>query len=347
MIRKDVYWLEEIGREYNELVGKKSANLAEMLKIEGINVPPGFAISLGAFEKFIKGEGIVSEIKAYIEQTFPQGLDPTSIQQVEEASLGLKNIIESKGIPSDLKEDIAIHYRALCDKCGANDVAVSIRSAGAKSHPGQYETYLNVNGYDQVLEKVRKVWSSIYNTRSLIAAIRQAIPVESCPAVGVCVLKMVNARAAGVCLTSNPKSGDASEAVVESNWGLGESVVSGSATPDSFVVDKVKMRLKKGVAGQKEVQVVAREGAVVVEQIPPEKKSALSLSEEELIRIVELAKKLEQHFGVPQDIEWAIDSDLPVSNNVVLLQTRPQVGIPEQKNETDKILDMMARRYRM
>jgi pyruvate,water dikinase len=347
MLMKDVYWLEEIGREYNEIVGKKSANLGEMLKIEGIHVPSGFAISVGAFEKFMKEEGIVQEIVRYIKQAFPQGLSFTDIQQIEEASLGLKRIIESREVPRDLKENIAIHYGALCEKCGVKDVAVSVRSAGAKSHPGQYETYLNVNGCDQVLEKVVKVWSSIYNTRSVIAAIRQAIPIENCPTVGVCVLKMVNARAAGVCLTVNPRSGDITEAVVESNWGLGESVVSGSATPDSFIVDKVKMRLKEGVAGRKEIQIVAKEGGVSVEQVPLEKQSAFSLTEEELIRIVELAKKLELHFGVPQDIEWAIDSNLSISNNVVLLQTRPQVGIPDKKSETDKIIDMMVRRYRI
>ena len=327
MEEKEVYWLEEIGQEYNDLVGKKSANLGEMLKIEGIRVPPGFAIAIGVYEKFVRKTGADQEIVQYLMQTFPEGVSFTKLSEV---SLGLRSIIESREVPTDLKEDIAAHYRALCDKRGIKDVAVSVRSSGAKSHPGQYETYLNVRGLDQLLEKVVKAWSSIYNTKSISAAMRQATPIEACPPVGVCVLEMVNARSAGVCLTVHPISGDDTKAVVESNWGLGVSVVSGAVTPDRFIVDKVEMRVKEISIGQKEKQVLMKNEGISEETLLPDKQSKLSITEEEVINIVELAKKLESHFGAPQDVEWAIDSNLSSGESITLLQTRPQTGIPKR-----------------
>jgi len=343
---RGVYWLEEIGQEHNDIVGKKSANLGEALKVAGIQGPPGFAISVGAYNKFINETNIDQEIQQYLRQNVPDGIGPGDLEQLEQVSLALRNIVESRDMPPSLKETISSHYRALCDKCGTTDVAVSVRSAGCKSHPGQYETYLNVKGAEQILEKIIKVWSSVYNTRSISATIRQAMPVGQCPPVGVCILKMVPARAAGVCLTVHPATGDETKALIESNWGLGESVVSGSVIPDKFVVDKREMQVIEKTPGQKEKRVVMREQGISEEEVPADDRGKLSINDEETIDIVTLAKKMESHFGVPQDVEWAIDGSLPARENVVLLQTRPQVGIPEKKSATDKIIDMMIRDFR-
>ena len=343
---KEVYWLEELGQEYNDIVGKKSANLGEALKVDGIQGPTGFAISIRACEKFLNETGIDKEIQRYLGRNVPKGIGPADLEQLGQISLALRNIVESRGMPPALRETITSHYRALCDRCGANDVAVSVRSAGHKSHPGQYETCLNVKGAEQVLAKVLKVWSSIYNTRSISATIRQAMPVDKCPLVGICVLKMVPARAAGVCLTVHPVTGDETKALIESNWGLGESVVSGKVTPDKFVVDRREKRVIERTPGQKLKRVVMRDQGVSEEKVPADERGKLSLSDEEVIDIVVLAEKMESHFGVPQDVEWAIDDSLPAHKNVVLLQARPQVGIPEKKSATDTIIDRMIRDFR-
>jgi pyruvate,water dikinase len=346
MENKEVYWLEELGQEYNDIVGKKSANLGESLKVAGIQSPPGFAISIRACQRFINETGIDKEMQHYLGQSAPKGIGPTHLEQLEQISLALRNIVESKGMPPALGETIISHYRALCDRCGANDVAVSVRSAGYKSHPGQYETCLNVKGTEQVLAKVLKVWSSVYNTRSISAAVLQAIPVDQCPLVGVCVLKMVPARAAGVCLTVHPVTGDETKALVESNWGLGESVVSGKVTPDKFIVDRREKRVIERTPGQKLKRVVMSDQGVSEEEVPTNERGKLSLSDEEAIDVVVLAEKMESHFGTPQDVEWAIDDSLPAHKNVVLLQARPQVGIPEKKSATDMIIDRMIRSFR-
>jgi pyruvate,water dikinase len=346
MQQRDVYWLEDLGKEYNDLFGKKSANLGEMTKVEGICVPPGFAISIAAYENFARETGLHQEIENYLKNSYNQCVGPADFQKLQQVSHGVRNIVESKEVIAYLKQDIASYYKSLCERCGSTETAVSVRSAGAKSHPGQYETYLNVAGFDHVLDKILRVWSSIYNTTSISAALRQAVPIQNCPPLGVCVLKMVNAKAAGVCLTVHPITGDNTQAMVESNWGLGESVVSGAVTPDKFIVDKVKMKIKESITGKKEKRLVMKERGIVVEEFSPDRPKELSLTEKEVISIVQFAKRLEKHFGIPQDIEWAIDMDSPTSRNIFILQARPQVSIPQKKSITDQIADMMIRRHR-
>ena len=345
MGQNEIYWLEEIDQEHRDLVGNKSANLGEMKKVPGIEVPPGFAISIPAYERFVREAGIGEKIRQYVRSTFPKGLTDKDLIQIQEAAAAIRSIVESHRMPQYLMDVIDSKYCTMCET-SEKSVAVSVRSAGAKSHPGQYETHLNVVGLDRIIEKIIKVWSSIYNTKSITAAIRQAMPIEECPPVGVCILKMVNARAAGVCLTVHPITGDDSCALVESSFGLGESVVGGMVTPDQFIVNKIDMRVTEAVAGHKKKRVVATGQGVIEEVIPEEEKKRLSISQEEAVEIVGLAKKLESHFGIPQDIEWAIDDGLPCGRNIVLLQTRRQVNIPEKKTAGDLIADMLIKKYR-
>ena len=124
-------------------------------------------------------------------------------------------------------------------------------------------------------------------------------------------------------------------------------MVGGRVTPDKFVVDKRAMQVIERIPGQKVKRVVLREQGVSEEGVPDDERKKLSLSNEEAISIVALAKKMESHFGVPQDVEWAIDSSLPAHENVILLQTRHQVGIPGKKSATDKIIDRMLRSFRI
>jgi pyruvate,water dikinase len=344
---KEIYWLDEIGQEYNDVVGKKCANLGEILRAE-VPAPPGFAISIRLYERFRKETGIDREIREYIRRYFLEGLDLSSadIRRIRELSLELRHIGESTKLPEDIEEEITAYYRLLCDKCQANNLAVSVRSAGTKSHPGQYETYLNVRGVEQLLEKVVKVWSSIYNIPSISSMLRQGIPIEESPLLGVCVLKMVNARAAGVCFTVEPITGDDSLMLIEGNWGLGESVVSGAVIPDKFTVAKRDLKALEKKLGSKEKRVMIAKKGVIQEEAPLSERSTFCLEDQEVAKIAELAKKLESYFNVPQDVEWAIDGSLSFPNNVMILQTRPQVAIPEKKTATDEIIDLMINKLK-
>jgi pyruvate,water dikinase len=336
---KWIFWFEEIGREHNDLVGKKCANLGEMTKM-GMPVPGGFSLSIKAHERFLKETNADQETRQFLSEF--GGVE--TLKQYEEASKGLRHIIESKEMPDDVREAIISYYDILCERHGG-EVAVSVRSAGTVSHPGQYETYLNVKGKADVLHRIVKVWSSIFNSRTIASLIRKGLPIEDSPLIGVCVVEMVNARCAGVGFTCDPVSGDPSKMTIEGTWGLGESVVSGALNPDKFVVDKSTLNIIERMISDKEIQVVAKGEGTVEEEVPADKRLIPCLSDEEVVAIAEVAKKLELHFGVPQDMEWAISADLPFPDNIFLLQTRPVAGIKAKAppNPTSRVIDEMIR----
>lgn len=334
---KYVYWLEELGQEHYNLVGKKCANLGEMMKLS-LRVPPGFAISVKAYQDFLLETSATAEIQKVLSK-FNGGIN--SIDQFNEASKELRQIVESKGMPGEIEEEILKHYRELCERCNVENVAVSTRSAGPVSRPGQYETYLNVIGEQDVLEKVKKVWASSFNPRSLAFRAQKGLPLESDP-IGVAVLKMVNARAAGVLFTADPNTGDTSTMIIEANWGLGESVVSGEGMPDIYYLNKEGMEVSKKILGQKLKYVTFKEKGVAEEVTPEDKRSTFCLNDEEVKEIGEMGKVLEKHFGVPQDVEWAIDQDFAFPESVVLLQSRAAVITPK-KSPVDQVLDLMVK----
>jgi pyruvate,water dikinase len=333
MVEKWLFSLDEIGKEHNDLVGKKCANLGEIRKI-GLRAPPGFVLTIEAYNKFMTKTEAILELKQYV-NGFNASLEDVS--KYDEASKVMRKIVESKQMPKDMEYTIASYYEALCQKCCAADVAVATRSAGTASHPGQYETYLNVKGESDLMKNIIKVWSSTFNTRSLVARARGELALDSDP-IGVAVLKMVNARCAGICFTADPNTGDSSKITVEANWGLGESVVAGVVVPDSWILDKKTLEIVGKRLAEKTVQIVFQERGVVEEKIAPDKGSTFCISDEEAGEIARLAKILESHFGGPQDLEWAIDSGLPFPESIFLLQARPEV-IKDKRSSTARILD--------
>jgi pyruvate, water dikinase len=335
-----IYGLEELGQDKNDIVGKKCANLGEMSN-KGLRVPPGFALSLAAYEDFMSLTGASEEIKQYLDKV---DHDFETIQQFNEASAQLRGIVESKNVPQEMRAAIVSHYQKLCGRCNTEDVAVATRSAGVASHPGQYETHLNVRGELNLIEKIIRVWSSTFNPISLSARKRSGLLIESDP-IGVAVLKMVNARAAGVLFTADPNSGDTSRMIIEANWGLGESVVGGEAMPDVFILKKKSLEVIEKKLGSKGRHITCTEAGVAEEETPSEKKTRFCLTDEEAKEIGRLGTILEAHFDCPQDTEWAIDEDLLFPNSVILLQTRPEI-IAQQKKPVDQVIDLMIDRFR-
>jgi pyruvate,water dikinase len=265
-----------------------------------------------------------------------------TIDQFNQASKDIRQIVESKEMPEAMKDTISSFYDGLCRRCDCN-VAVSTRSAGPVSHPGQYETYLNVKGKADLLEKIKKVWASSFNPRSLAFRKRKALPLEDDP-IGVAVLKMVNARAAGVLFTADPNTGDLSRMILEANWGLGESVVSGELMPDVYVLKKDTLEILEKKLGKKSKYVTCRELGVAEEDCPADLSGAFCVRDEETREIGRLGILLENHFGVPQDVEWAIERDLELPKSIVLLQTRPAV-IAQKKSPVDQVVDLMLNLY--
>lgn len=314
----------DIGKDFNNIVGKKCANLGEMRRCN-IPVPPGFALSVEAYQQFMNETRAIHEIREYL-RTFDADPDNSAaISKFEIAANRLRDIVESKNMPQQMAAVISKYYDELCEKVGLRDVPVATRSSGMASHPGQFETYLHVSGISEVLKNIIRVWSSTFNARSLIVRARLGLPLESDP-IGVAVIQMVNAKAAGVMFTLNPVNGDPSKIAIGGNWGLGETVASGEVTNDQWTLDKVTLEIIERNIASKTIECVfdPETGKTVNKQIPPERQAKVCLTDEELYELAKQAKRIEKHFGLPQDIEWAIDRDLPFPNNVFFVQTRPE-----------------------
>jgi pyruvate,water dikinase len=334
---KWVFWFEELGQEDRELVGRKCANLGEMAKI-GLRVPPGFALSVEAYKDFMSMTGAFDEIRKYLAKSKPKDL-----KQFNQASADIRQIIRSKAMPEKIEKAIVSHYSKLSRQCHTDEVAVSTRSAGPLSHPGQYETYLNVVGGAALVDRIRQVWASTFNPRSLAFRSRKKLPLESDP-IGVAVQEMVKARAAGVIFTADPNTGDAARMVIEGNWGLGESVVGGRSTPDVYILDKKSLKMLEKKLGPKSRYVTFKKGGVTEKKAPPGKSGKFCLSDGEAKEIGKLGKVLEKHFGVPQDVEWAVEEGKQLPESVILLQARAEV-IARNKGPVDQVVDLMIDRF--
>jgi len=342
-IGKLIYWFEEIGKEHNSILGKKCANLGEMTRM-GLPVPPGFAISIDMYRKFLSDTGTSTDLSEYAARLGE--LKDFDITKIDQMSQTIQDIIESKQMPAGIEREIGENYERLCQRTGISNVAVSVRSAGTESRPGMFETYLNVKGTEDVLEKVKKVWASAYTPRAIAFRLNKGFPLLG-DELGVAVLKMVNACAAGIGFTVDPVAGDASKVVIESNWGLGEGVVSGEGSVDRFAIDKQTMEISERIVGKKTKHVVNREKGAEWEDVPLEKQSIPCLHDQEIREIARLAMNIERQLGCPQDIEWAIDSDFLFPENVFFLQTRPAKVIAQKPASTsDQIIDLIAKLYR-
>jgi pyruvate,water dikinase len=288
--------------------------------------------------------GLIARIEEFLGTAAVDPGQASSIPLYEEASAVIRKMVDETEMPLDIASAIRQHYQALCAAAGNEAVPVATRSAGPASHPGQYETYLHVRGAPEVIHNVKKVWGSTFNTRSLVARARQGLSLAYDP-IGVAVLKMVPAKAAGVMFTVNPADGDDSRIYIESAWGLGESVVSGEVTPDSFLVHKVSSEILKRTISPKMVWYVAdaETGGVAQHAVPEERRNASTLSDEEVLELARLGRLVEDHFGQPQDVEWAVDEGLALPESILLLQTRAAKTEVKKKSSTDRIIDLMMR----
>ena len=329
-----IYWLEELGQEHNKVVGKKCANLGELTKA-GFRVPPGFALGVEAYTRFMNETKAGDILKEQI-STFDG--DPENLADMlkfEDLSKRLRTLARSVRMPYDMEETVRNYYGKLCAHAGGKDVYVATRSAGTESHPGQYETYLNVCGADDVVSHVVGVWASTFNTRSLIARARLGLPLHYDP-IGTAVLTMVDAKAAGVMFTVNPANGDKSKVAIEASCGCGEAVVSGSVTPDRYLIDKVTLEIEEKVISGKGSEFVYNPATKKMEyrELSADRRNAACLDDSEVLELTRTAKKVEAHFGCPQDIEFSISGSLPFPESVFLVQARAESVWGKKKKES-------------
>jgi pyruvate,water dikinase len=332
-----VIWFEKLRKTDIPLVGGKNANLGEMVN-SGLPVPPGFAITAYSYEKFIKDTRIAEKIYEIIDDTVTDKNDP---KQYDAASKKIRKLIEKSVMPKEIENAVKSAYIELNKRLNLKDVFVAVRSSATAedlpgaSFAGQQETYLNVKGAGELIDKVVKCWSSLFTPRAIFYRTEQGFAHDKV-FISVGVQKMVNSRAAGVMFTLNPVTGDPDEIVIEGNYGLGETVVSGAVNPDDFVVDKKTLKIKERRISRKTVKYIRdpKTGETVHLDVPENEQKQPCVNEEEILKLSELAKRIEQHYENAQDIEWAIEADLSFPKNVFIVQSRPETvwsGKPMEK----------------
>ena len=336
--KKDlVLWFETLRNTDVPIVGGKNSSLGEMINA-GMPVPPGFAVTAYSYEKFIEETRIAEKIYRLIKETVT---DPNDPKQYDTASKKIRELIEKSSMPKDVETQVRSAYKELCKRLNLKDAFVAVRSSATAedlpdaSFAGQQETFLNVKGAEDLLDKVVKCWSSLFTPRAIFYRNEKGFAHEKV-FISVGVQKMVNSRAAGVMFTINPVTGDNDEIVIEGNYGLGESVVSGAVNPDTFVVDKKTMKIASRRIAKKTIQYLRdpKTGKTIHLDVPEDKQKVTCLNDEEVMKLAELAKLIERHYGKPMDIEWAIDKDLSFPKNMFLVQARPETVWSAKPMET-------------
>ncbi len=322
---KLVVTLEELRSSDIAVAGGKNANLGELASI-GMPVPAGFVVTAQAYQRFLNETGLDKKIENLLATT-NRNQDPS---QLEEVSKTIREIIEKTRISNDLATAVTKAYEQLCARMSGKDIAVAIRSSATAedladaSFAGQQETFLNIHGTKDVLEHVRKCWSSLFTPRAIFYRLEKGFAHEKV-LMSVGVQTLVNPKSAGVIFTLNPTDGDLTKVTIESAWGLGEGLVSGSITPDCFVVDKDSLEIAERRISTKNIEIVPNNHRGTVQKAPElERRTAPSLTDEEITYLAKLADTIESHFGKPQDIEFAIDRLFPFPKNVFILQSRPE-----------------------
>jgi pyruvate,water dikinase len=340
-----VLWFDKLRNTDVSIVGGKNASLGEMIHA-GLPVPFGFAVTAHSYERYIVEKRISEQIYQIIKETVTNPNDP---KQYDTASKKIRELMEKTPMPKDIELAIRNAYSDLNKRFALKDTFVAVRSSATAedlpdaSFAGQQETYLNVKGPEDLLDKVIKCWSSLFTPRAIFYRNEKGFPHEKV-FISVGVQKMVNSRTAGVMFTINPVSGDRDEIVIEGNFGLGETVVSGAVNPDDFVLDKNTLNVKQRRIARKTVKFIRdlKTGKTIHMDIPEAEQRQVCVSDQELTRLGELAKRVEKHYGKPMDIEWAIEQDLPYPENMMLVQARPETVFGTKTQEATKMEENKA-----
>ncbi|MGZ4850255.1 MAG: PEP/pyruvate-binding domain-containing protein, partial [Candidatus Bathyarchaeia archaeon] len=335
-----VLWFEDVRNTDVPLVGGKNASLGEMINA-GLPVPPGFAVTAYSYEKYIQEKSIAEKIYKIISETVTDLNDP---KQYDTASKKIRELIEKTPMPKQIETAVRTAYKELNQRLELEDTFVAVRSSATAedlpdaSFAGQQETYLNVKGADDLIDKVRKCWSSLFTPRAIFYRNEKGFPHEKV-FISVGVQKMVNSGCAGVMFTINPVTGNHDEIVIEGNYGLGETVVSGVVNPDDFVIDKITNTIKERRIARKTIEYIRDPitGKTVHLEVPAEKQKITCMEDQELLTLAELANRIEAHYHKPMDIEWAIDQDLSYPQNMFIVQARPETVFGTKAMEAPKM----------
>jgi pyruvate, water dikinase len=311
------------------LAGGKAAGLGELIRA-GIPVPPGYAVTALAFERMLAAVDPSGSLAGSV-----ASLDASDVQAIARVAAEVRSRIASGPVPPEVAAPVTAAYEELAGPGAAVAVrsSATLEDSSAASFAGLQDTYLAVRGADAVLDAVRRCWASLYNDESVAYRRRLGLS-EDGLAMGVVVQRMVKPRAAGVMFTRSPVTGDRSVVAIEGTWGLGSALVAGEVTPDSFTVSKVTGEITGRRTGAKLTLHSFRpnEPGISASPMPVALRGRPCLTDDEARALTAVGRRVEKHYGVPQDMEWALLGDDPAcppmhgdpADRIRVLQSRPE-----------------------
>ena len=324
---KRIVDVKELHVEDVPFVGGKGANLGELTNA-GFPVPEAFVLTTVSYDYFVEKGKLFAKVKKELD-----GIDRTSDDSLTAASEKIRALFEECPIPADLKKEIASRYNLLFPKGKMGFVAVR-SSATAEDLPdasfaGQQETYLNVKDEEDLYDKIRKCWSSLFTARAIAYREKQGYSHEDVK-LAVVVQRMVNSEFSGIMFTVDPNSGE-KHIVIEAGYGLGEAIVGGEVTPDTYVVDKQKMDIKKKrISTQTWKYIRGPNGGCEKQDMPTEMQKAQKIADSRILEVAEIGRQIEIHYEKPMDMEWCVEDD-----KVYIVQARPITAVGDMAtNET-------------
>ncbi|MFD1684110.1 PEP/pyruvate-binding domain-containing protein [Halobellus litoreus] len=317
------------------LVGGKNASLGELMEVgEGVQVPPGFAVTTDFYEAFLEEQSLGEYIGERLST-----VEMDDDNAVAAASEDIREHIESASFPDFLADELESSWETLQAETETDELQVAVRSSATAedlpdaSFAGQQDTYLNVTDFESVAQRTKECMASLFTARAITYREENGFDRDEV-LISVGIQKMVEARTSGVMFTLNPSNGDQSKVRIEANWGLGEAVVSGAVTPDSFLVDKPVYKIVDRNVQEKSVMTVPTDAGTEEVEIDDDKRDVPSITADEIVKLTDLAKAIEQYYDEPQDIEWAIE-EAGDDKRFYVLQSRPETTWNEDEETTE------------
>lgn len=303
---------QEIDRTKLMMVGGKGANLGELSRIQGIRVPDGFCVTTEAYKKIT---GNHHELGSLLDELMRHKAEER--QAISEISARIRLVIEGIPIPGDVAEEVAGYLT----RFGKRDAYAIRSSATAEDLPtasfaGQQDTYLNMIGKEAILDHIRKCWASLFTARAVIYRTQNGFDHRKVH-LSVVVQKMVFSQAAGILFTADPVTSNRKVVSIDAGFGLGEALVSGLVNADSYKMCNGKV-IDKKISTKNLAIYAVKEGGTKQQEIEPERQTRAALTDEQILRLERIGRKIEEHFGRPQDIEWCLADDA-----FYIVQSRP------------------------
>ncbi len=331
---KNIYWFNELNKSSLPVAGGKGANLGEMFNV-GMPIPEGFVVSAETYMAFIKATGIDGIIAKATEN-----LDVQDTSKLQEVSAYLKETISNAKVPNDVRADVIRAYNQLCGAempTKQQEVFVAVRSSATAedlpeaSFAGQQATFLNIKGQDNVVKAVKDCWASLFEARAIYYRGEQNFS-NLKVAIAVVVQRMVQSDKSGIMFSVDPVSQDPNMLVIEAGFGLGEAVVSGSITPDMYIIDKRSMKIVQKTINKQEM-LITRVGEEDQElKVEEELQEVQKLNEEEINALAKHGVNIENHYQSPQDMEWAIEG-----KKVYIVQSRAITTLKKKGQQKEAV----------